>query len=281
MKPEFEKIEDLQTGSFIAKTVIRANRPLLSQAWHYHPEIEICLTKKSIGKRYVGNKISDYEEGDLVMIGSLLPHGFTTTHQSEQIVLQLNRDFLGVDFLRKSELRRINELIDKAKTGLEFSGDTKQAATQMITSILETEGFIKLLKLLELLNLLSNSTDYRTICSKEYSASINIDQLNRMKRVFDYIQHNFQQNITIVEAAELINLTESAFYKFIKKHTKKKFTQILNEYRANHASKLLIESELSIAEICYDSGYNNLSYFNRKFKEILGVKPSEFRDKYK
>lgn len=282
MKPELEKIQDLQTGSFIAKKVVRDNRPLLAQAWHYHPEIEICYTKKSTGKRYVGNNISDYHEGDLVMFGSLLPHGFTTTHQCEQIVLQLNRDFLGDDFLLKSELRKINELLDASKMGLQFNGLTNQEAADIIDSILHTEGFIKLLNFLKLLNLLANSLDFKQICSKEYSASINIDKLTRMKTVFDYIQENYtKKDISVKSVANLINLTESAFYKFIKKHTKKKFTQIINEFRVNHASKLLIESELTIAEICYASGYNNLSYFNRKFKEVLGENPSDFRNKYK
>lgn len=280
MKPELEKIQEVHQTSFTLKKVIRENRPLLTQAWHYHPEIEICFTRKSIGKRYVGNNISQYEEGDLVMFGELLPHGFTTVHQCEQIVIQLDKEFLGASFFNKPELRRVNELLNQSKMGLHFFGKTNKEAIKIINAMMNKEGFQRLIHLLKLLHLLANSKEYKLICSREYSANLNLASLSRIKKVFDFIENNYERNITVEHAASLINLTESAFYKFIKKHTKKKFTQIVNEFRVNKASKLLINSEMTIAEICYNCGYNNLSYFNRKFKEIIGERPSQFRSKY-
>lgn len=281
MKPELEKIQDGLQESFTAKIVNRKNRPLLMQAWHYHPEIEICYTRTSTGNRYVGNKISPYAVGDLVMFGSLLPHGFTTKYPCEQIVIQLDRDFLGQGFFNKPEMRRINLLLAQSKMGLQFHGKSARKAVNAMNKILKKEGSSKLISLLKLLSILSETNERKQICSREYSMSVNINQLTRVKTVFDYIEHNYRKDISIKDAAELINLTESAFYKFIKKHTKKKFTQIINEFRINHASKLLIESEFTIKEICYQCGYNNLSYFNRKFRDILDVKPSDFRNKYK
>lgn len=281
MKPELEKIQDGLQESFTSKIVNRKNRPLLTQAWHYHPEIEICYTRTSTGNRYVGNKISPYAVGDLVMFGSLLPHGFTTKYPCEQIVIQLDRDFLGQGFFNKPELRRINLLLDQSKMGLQFYGRTARKAVRAMNKTLNKQGSSKLISLLKLLSILSKTDQRKQICSREYSMSVNINQLNRVKTVFEYIEQHYTKHITIKDAADLINLTESAFYKFIKKHTKKKFTQIINEYRINHASKLLIESEFTIKEICYQCGYNNLSYFNRKFKDILEEKPSDFRSKYK
>lgn len=280
MKPELEKIVEGYESSFVAKTVKRANRPLLTQAWHYHPEIEICYTRKSSGQRFVGNKIAPYEIGDLVMLGSFLPHGFTTSQESDQIVIQFNEHFMGKTFLEKPEMRKILELIHRAKMGIQFHGKTQKKAAQKIIGILNKQGSIKLIKLLQLLSILAISDEYEIICSKNYSTTLNMDQLSRVKTIFEFIENNYRTDISIPEVARSLNLSESAFYKFIRKHTKKKFTQIVNEYRINHATKLLIETELTISQICYQCGYNNLSYFNRKFREITEIRPHEFRAKY-
>jgi len=280
MKPELEKIMEDYTSSFVARSVKRANRPLLTQAWHYHPEIEICFTRKSSGQRFVGNKITSYEVGDLVMLGSFLPHGFTTTEATDQIVIQFNEHFFGPSFLEKPEMRKIIDLIHRAKMGLQFHGKTQKKATRKIKGILNKQGSIKLIRLLQLLSILANSDEYEVICTKNYSTTLNMDQLSRVKTIFEFIEKNYRKDISIPEVAKSLNLSESAFYKFVRKHTKKKFTQIVNEYRINHATKLLIETELTISQICYECGYNNLSYFNRKFREITEIRPHEFRAKY-
>jgi len=281
MRPEYEFIEGQLQRSFVSKYVIRDRRPLLTQAWHFHPEIEICFTYKSHGKRYVGNNISSYMPGDLVMIGSQLPHGFTTNERSEQVVIQFNNDFLGHSFLNKPELRKVQELIQDAKRGIYFDTEKDQNLRHQIDKIMTSNGFQQLIELLALLHLLSQNLHRVPICSSSYSANLNIKQLSRIKTVFNYIEENYKDpSIDLQHAAEKINLTESAFYKFIKKHTKKKFTHIVNEYRVSHATKLLMESELTVAQIGYQCGFNNLSYFNRKFKEIMTVTPSVFRKKY-
>jgi AraC-like DNA-binding protein len=277
MKPEFEIITDSPERSFTAKIVSRESRPLLSQAWHYHPEIEICFTNEGYGKRFVGNQISDYFVGDLVLFGSNLPHGFTTDMKSNQVVIQMTEDFLGKEFLNKPELYGIKSLIKKSSRGLEFGAATKMEAAKVIKKLMTSNGFKKLIYLFELLEVLATANDVRPICSEEYSLNFDAAYLNRLKIVYDHIILNFQKKVSVKEAADLINLTESAFYKFIKKHTKKTYTEIINEFRINHASKLLMNTDMTIAEVCYDCGYNNISYFNRKFKSIMGLTPSEFK----
>ena len=128
MRPEYEVIAEPTEQSFTAKSVARNSRPKLSQAWHFHPELEICFTLKSSGRRFVGNQISDYEEGDLVMFGSNLPHGFTTEMKCSQVVIQMSADFLGQEFLNKPELRGIKNLFKLSKSGLEFGKSTKKEA---------------------------------------------------------------------------------------------------------------------------------------------------------
>ncbi len=280
MKPEYEKILDNPERSFMAKIVTRQSRPLLSQAWHFHPEIEICYTTKSNGRRFAGNQISDYQENDLVMFGSNLPHGYTTDVYSRQIVIQMNNDFLGLDFINSPELRSIKSLFAHAKRGLEFNGRTKKKAAKIIHKILESGGMKQLLYLLELLQLLAESKNVAMICSEEYALDFNVAQLGRIKIVYDHIMDNFMNEVRIKEIADKLNLSEAAFYKFIKKQTKKTYTQIINEFRINFATKLLMNTDKTISQICFECGYNNLSYFNRKFKEIMQQTPHSFRGNY-
>ena len=186
MKPEYEKIIEPPERSFTAKIVNRDNRPLLSQAWHFHPEIEICYTSKSNGRRFVGNQISDYQEKDLVMFGANLPHGFTTEEYSSQVVIQMTFDFLGEKFINSPELRPIKKLFSHAKRGLAFKGKTKKKAIKIIDKLIENEGSFQLLYLLELLHLLAKSADIQEICSEEYALNFEVEQFGRIKIVYDH-----------------------------------------------------------------------------------------------
>ncbi|MEM1323176.1 MAG: AraC family transcriptional regulator [Bacteroidota bacterium] len=280
MKPEYEKIVELPERSFSTRLINRNSRPLLSQAWHFHPEIEICYTLKSSGRRFVGNQISDYEKTDLVMFGSNLPHGFTTDMHCSQVVIQMAPDFLGRTFINRPELRSIKFLFEHARRGLEFKGSAKKKARKLIRRLLKNDGMTRLLNLLELLQLFAESSDVEEICSEEYFLDLDESQLGRIKIVYDHIMENFRKEVSIKEVADKLNISEAAFYKFIKKQTKKTYTQIINEFRTNHASKLLMNSDKTIAQICFESGYNNVSYFNRKFKEIMKQTPHDFRNQY-
>lgn len=280
MKPEYEKILEKPGQSFTAKIVERKSRPLLSQAWHFHPEIEICYTKKSSGRRFAGNQISDYQENDLVMFGSNLPHGFTTDVFSSQVVIQMNTDFLGKEFIDSPELHAIKVLFYHAKHGLEFRGSSKKKAIKIIEKLVDSEGMYQLLYLLKLLQVLADAKNVIRICSEEYALDFNVAQLGRIKIVYDHIMDNFREEVRIKEISDKLNISEAAFYKFIKKHTKKTYTQIINEFRINYATKLLMNSDKTIAQICFECGYNNLSYFNRKFKVIMHKTPHEFRGNY-
>lgn len=264
----------------MTRVVRRPSRPLLSQAWHYHPEIEICYTLKSYGRRFVGNQISDYQEKDLVIFGTNLPHGFTTDVPCHQIVIQMTRDFLGEAFINRPELHTIKNLFAFSRRGLAFQDSTKKRSRKLIRKLIKTEGFTQLLYLLELLNVMADADDVEAICSEEYALDFNEAQLGRVKIVYDHIMENFREEVRIKEIADKLNISEAAFYKFIKKHTKKTYTQLINEFRTHYASKLLMTTDKTISQICFESGYNNLSYFNRKFKEIMHETPHSFRSHY-
>lgn len=282
MKPEFERIQKKSSDSFSTRVIKRDQRPLLSEAWHFHPEIEICYTHKSHGLRYVGNNISEYLEHDLVIFGSYLPHGFTTTNQSEQYVIQFTHDFLGKEFLESYEFEDVKLFLNRSSQGILITGSEVSLAEDYIQHLFQpsTSKISRLLRLLELLNYLAKCTSYELICTDRYSASLNETKLQKVKTILQYIHDNYHQDITIQSAARAVNMTESAFYKFIKRHTNKKFTTIVNEYRINHASQLLVSGDLPITDVSYQSGYNNLSYFNRVFLKTYQMTPRQFRDGY-
>ncbi len=280
MKPEFEIIKEPIERSFIFRTIIRKSRPLLSQAWHFHPEIELCYTTHSNGRRFVGNQISDYREGDLVMFGANLPHGFTTEVYSCQYVMQMTHDFLGLPFINSPELREINHLFHRAKRGLVFKNETRKKIAPMLLEAQHKSGITQLICVLELLQTLAIAKDVEEICSEEYALDFNVSQMGRVKIVYNHIMDHFKEEIRVKEIADKLNISEATFYKFIKTHTKKTYTQIINEFRINYASKLLMTTDKTISQICYESGYNNLSYFNRKFKELLHQTPHQFRSNY-
>ena len=280
MKPEYEKIIEQAEQSFTARMVDRNSRPMLSQAWHYHPEIEICYTVKSNGRRFVGNQIDDYQQGDLVLFGTNLPHGFTTETYCSQIVIQLMSNFMGDTFFAKPEMRQIHALFERAKQGISFADKTKPKALRLMRRVLAAEGFTKFMHLLELLHLLSETPHYTTICSQTYALEFNETELGRIKIVYDHIMENYTRDVNIKEIADKLNISEAAFYKFIKKQTQKTYTQIINEFRINHAGKLLMNTKRTVGEICHECGFNNVSYFNRKFKQIMQRTPEQFRRQY-
>lgn len=280
MKPIYEKIPQPLEKSFTARIIEREQRPLLNQAWHFHPEIEICYTAKSWGKRFVGNSISDYKEEDLVIFGANLPHGFTTDHYCWQIVLQFKHDFMGNSFISSPELAHVRKMLEHSRRGLVIHGKTKKKAIPIIKKISKANGFKQIMHLFELLDYLASSKEHSELCSEEYALTLNEFNLKRVKIVYDYIIENYKKEVKVKEVAELLSLTEAAFYKFIKKHTKKTFTQIINEFRINHACKLLISTDKTVAEVGYESGYNNISYFNRKFKSVMNTSPKAFKIAY-
>jgi len=276
MKPEYEKIQNQPLHSFMAKIVERPKRLTLKEAWHFHPEIEICFTLKSEGKRFVGNDISDYTIGDTVMFGTNLPHGFITEMESKQIVIQMQESFLGLDFLEKPETKIIKELFTKAKRGIQFHGKTQQKAKHLAKQVLKLEGLSKILKLLRLLNYLAVANEYSFITNQSFIANTRMDGLKRIQVVYNYILENYQQKISLEEAADLVAMTKSSFCRFLKKHTKKTFSEIVNSIRINHACDLIINTNKNISTIGYEIGFNDISYFSRTFKNLTGQNPKVF-----
>ncbi|TLX78112.1 AraC family transcriptional regulator [Labilibacter sediminis] len=286
MQPIPEKINKPDNQSFFFKIVEEKH---FSAPWHVHPEVEIFLVIEGKGTRYVGDGIDHFAPGDLAIIGSETPHVWSSNKitqdgndkLSKGICIQFNPSLWGKEFANLPEYTLIKELIFKSKRGIKFSGDTKKMLQEKIESLPSLLGMKRLLKLFEILELMSTSQEYEFLSSHYYSATkIKKEDLDRIELVYQYVLKNYANPMQLEEVSALINLAPQSFCRYFKSRTNKVFSTFLNEVRIGHACSLLIENKMNVAQICYETGFNHLSNFNRQFKKIKKVTPSEFQKKY-
>jgi AraC-like DNA-binding protein len=236
------------------------------------------------GKRQIGSHISYYQHGDLILIGSNLPHcGFTDslTDNDKETVIQFSPDFLGKNFWELPEMRNIKVLLERAKKGIVFQGEDKIMIGEKIEALSSLTNYKRLLGLLDVLNMLENAKDFTLLNAEGFVLDTELEDNNRINVIFNFVKNEFKRNITLEEIANLVSLTVPAFCRYFKKTTGKTFVQFVNEYRLVHAAKLLHQKQISITDVCFESGYNNFSHFNKQFKKFTGKSPSVYRNEIK
>jgi AraC-like DNA-binding protein len=285
MKPQLLKISNPADYSF---NLFVQDAPYFSTPWHYHPEYEIVLVLESTGKRFVGSSITDFKEGDLCMIGSYLPHYYRNEEEfytkdykfkAKSLVIHFLEDFMGDKFLQLPESQAIKALLERSKRGLSFGEKTVAKVTPKFKNLPHLTGMERLLEMVSILKILSESEDKQDLTTNPISLRNEVDSA-RMNKVFEFVMLKYQEEIQLKDVADLANMSESAFSRYFKKRTRRTFTQFLAEIRIEHACKLLMVDKLSVAEISYESGFNNLSNFNRQFKAIKKITPLTYRTKF-
>ncbi|MEM7486882.1 MAG: AraC family transcriptional regulator [Bacteroidota bacterium] len=282
-KPAFERIEPSFGNSFTYQK-FDENKVNKNNGWHYHPELELVYINGGSGKRQIGSHVSYFRNGDLILIGSNLPHcGFTDklTGNKSETLIQMKADFLGNDFFSIPEMRNIYKLFEVAKGGIAFSGKTKTKVGDKMEVLEYQTDFQRLLSILNILNQLATSDEIKVLNGEGFSMETEVKDNDRINIVFNHVKANFKEDISLDEIADMVSMTVPSFCRYFKKITNKTFTQFVNEYRLVHASKLLAEQPISITQVCYDSGFNNFSHFNKSFKAFTGQNPSEYRNQLK
>lgn len=283
-KPSFEKVDPSFGSSFSFKNFNQEHQNRNHTFWHYHPEIELVYVNGGSGKRQIGSHISYYQHGDLILIGSNLPHcGFTDslTDNDKETVIQFSPDFLGKNFWELPEMRNIKVLLERAKKGIVFQGEDKTLIGEKIEALSSLTNYKRLLGLLDVLNMLENAKDFTLLNAEGFVLDTELEDNNRINVIFNFVKNEFKRNITLEEIANLVSLTVPAFCRYFKKTTGKTFVQFVNEYRLVHAAKLLHQKQISITDVCFESGYNNFSHFNKQFKKFTGKSPSIYRNEIK
>lgn len=249
---------------------------------HYHPEYELNLVLHSKGKRIIGDSIKEYHDPDLVLIGSNTPHAWTGHEKGVHVVtIQFHTDFLSEKALSRKLTTPVRELLDRSRMGVLFSEETTTHMIDRIFRLTEIRGFDSLLEFLSILYDLSTSRNQLTLSSPSYIGQFDTSKSRRIKMVNQYLYDNLANPIRIEEVAGIVSMTPSAFSHFFKKRTQRSFSDYLTDLRIGHAARMLIETEKNISEICFESGFNNISNFNRSFRAKKGCTPSEFRSQQK
>lgn len=262
-------------------------QPHFTFPFHLHDEFELILIVKSHGKLFIGNSITNFTDGELYLFAPGLAHCFFNTRGYDKgnelahaIVIQFRKDFLGNAFFEKTEVSNLKRLIKKAEFGVQFINPDK-FLKEKIQTLNHRKGLEKLVDFLLLFNDLAGKNNVRLLSAEN---TIKISGLNDSKiinNVYKYVAENFQKKIIFDNAASVANMQRSAFCRFFKRKTKKKFTQFVNEIRIMHSCKLLAETDKTVIEVAFECGYENTSYFNRQFKLYCNNSPTAYREQLK
>ncbi|WP_428231215.1 AraC family transcriptional regulator [Flavobacterium sp.] len=247
---------------------------------HQHEEIQISFIEKGQGAIFAGDTISHYNDGDILVIGSNLPHVFRSeVHENESSVmltLFFTTNSFGKDFFTLPTFKNINPLLENSKNGFIIHNAPKKI-TKSFKKLKKSDNYERFILFLGILKWLSNN-DKEHLSNHLYDKKITDNEGKRMQTVFEHVMTNFQKNINLDEIASIANMTKNAFCRYFKVRTNKSFFQFLIEIRIEHASKLLANNdELSVLEIAELCGFNNISNFNRKFKELKQTSPLQYR----
>ncbi len=251
-----------------------------------HINFEIALLENCSGKRFIGDHIQDFEGTELVLLGSYLPHCWQYYKtidpfvQARAIVIHFFPDFLGKQLLGKPEGKQLNELFANAAKGMLFTGSTIEKAKMVMQQMLLETGLGRAALMLRLLDILTQSNSKQILSSPYYNAIDNSGEAQKINKVFDHIFQNFKKEISLQEVAGIIPMSPAAFCRFFKSKTNRTLIDFVKEVRISHAAKLLLEGNHNVTEACYQSGYNNISNFNKHFKEVKKLSPRDFLKQY-
>lgn len=254
---------------------------------HVHTEYELNFIENGTGvKRIVGDSVENIDNLELTLITrSNLEHGWfkneCSASEVREITIQFNCNLFNEQLLNKNQFHSVKKMFDRASCGVTFSKDTIQKVKdKLYTLASEKKNAYSVLKLFEIIYDISLGS-MRELSSTSFNRNEHDYESRRIKSVYNYIQENYNKEIRLTDVAKLVGMTENALSRFLRQNTGRNFIDSLNEIRVGQATRLLIDTSYSIAEICYECGFNNVSNFNRIFKKKKQLTPSEFRETYK
>lgn len=252
--------------------------------WHYHPEYELTLILRGKGIRYLGNTIENFEEYDLILIGPNVPHCWKNTvsiyEKASAVVVQWKENLLDTEWSHGKEFAHIRNLLKLSEKGLKFDSCIARSLKDKFIALTTLPPFKKMILLLEILNDLSQSHADSLLSHHKSNYNLNNIDNERISRINSYIQHHFNEKITLKDIASQVNMTEEYFSRYFKRMMKKTFFDFLGEYRINVACQLLIETDMQVNQICYCCGYESIPFFYKQFKKIKKYSPLAYKLQY-
>ena len=282
MKADFQKLSSKSQNKSFADFWVKVNS--FGFHWHYHPEVEICYVKQGRGKRIIGESIESFEDGDLVLVGSNIPHSWITdeefnssSKQIEVYVIQFDQeifDALG----GLPEFGKVQDLLQTASKGIKFNTQYESELLDLLYGIECETGFKKLLSLMDLLHAFSISHHKEMLSRVGYKVGFHKHQEERIMKVCNYIHEHYREPITIATLANLIAMNEASFCRFFKRTLGKTVIEYITELRISHICNQVGQSNTPVYQIAYDSGFSSIAHFNKQFKKIVGKTPTDYRE---
>jgi AraC-like DNA-binding protein len=264
--------------------------PFFDVNWHFHSEYQLFVVLKGKGTRFIGDHTTSFREGDMVLTGPNLPHLWKNDKayhnpsnglEAHGVVIYFPDNFLNESVFKLEEFEGIARMLKLSERGIEVSGETNQVIKKMMMELLHLRGTASIIHLLSILEKMVDSKDCKLIADAGYINTNKESEKDRMGQVYEYVMQNFSGKVSLEEAAQISNLSVSAFSRYFKSRVNKSFSDFLTEVRIAHACKLLHESDLNISEISYECGFFTLSNFNKLFRERMRKTPMEYRKEYK
>ena len=282
MKPKHLTIPNQADHSFsIRKDII----PNINNTWHCHKEIELICFHKGSGTQFVGDHIKSFGPGDIVLVGKDLPHYWRYDSQYHQIkdsdapystVIHFLDNFIGEKFLFLPEASPIKTLLERAKNGILITGNEAEKIAEKMESIYQLNGMEKIMALIECLLTIANLKNLPALSSIGFKYDTDTSENEKLSTIYNFALNNFKKKILLEDVAAIADLVPNSFCRYFKNRTGKTFSQFLTDIRIGYARKLLIENQMDIKQVCYESGFNNFSCFHKQFKAITGRTPKDF-----
>lgn len=285
MKPQLLKVSAEPSCSFS----VRQDRvPYVNNRWHYHPEIELIYFKEGRGTQFIGDSISLFNSGDVMLVGANLPHywSFDETYFNSQIeepnvfVTHFCDYFWGKDFLTIPENLPIKNILETAKRGIQITGPTREFIGNLLEKMLVSDGCNKIILILEALVNIAHSGNYKILSSIGFQHNVRETGNDRINSIYEFSLANYKRKILMEEAAAIACMSPNSFCRYFKSKTRKTYSNFLIEIRVGIACKLLIANNLSIKQICFESGFNNFASFHKFFKMITGKTPLNYQREF-
>jgi len=282
----FEKIIEKKDESFYIG-IFQDN--LEKSTWHYHNNFEISFITEGSGKRIVGDSIEEFQPGDLAFIGPNLPHVWIADKVSqtpsirtlEMVFLQFTFIVLSSQMLSLPEFIFVKRALDLSERGIQIVGQTLNEVSEIMLQLPYLKSFDRMLNFFKMMDIIGKSKTNVSLASKNYLKLRFTTGNKRIATIHDYLMNNYQEEVNLKKLAALVNMAEGSLCRFFKMNMGITLFEYLNKIKIEFACKLLMDNDLSIMEVCFDSGFNNISHFNKQFKKITGVPPSDYRKRFK
>jgi len=262
---------------------------LEKSTWHYHNNYELSFITEGSGKRIVADSIEEFQPGDLVFLGKNLPHVWiadkeTTTPSSrtlEMVFLQFNSEVLNQQMLGLPEFINVKKALSLSDRGIQIVGQTLNEVSELMLQMPYLNGFNRMIHFMKIMDIIGRSNSLIHLASKEYLKARFTTGNKRIAAIHDYLMNNYREQVDLKALAEMVNMAEGSLCRFFKQNVGITIFEYLNKIKVEFACKLLMDADLSILEVCLDSGFNNLSHFNKQFRITTGVTPREYRKRFK